>query len=283
VTRRSVVVAVLTVVCIASVAANVLLSGALYRAFAEIQEGRLFPLGRDARRESERGLADGPEGTVDFAVFGDSRALAWAASLRGTRGVDVVSFARGGETSAQLRLRLATEPRPRAHRALLQIGINDLHPLGALPSLRGEVRRRLFENVDAVVDRLRESSDCLIVTTVPPPGPVPLERRPVWDESTVQVLRELNERLRAKAALPGVTVVDAARLLAGDSDRLPVEYVDPDFFLHFNAAAYARLDDALLETTRRSGHAAQSDDGARRSAADGTTGGAACGTPLERR
>src|SRR6185503_9131143 len=129
--------------------------------------------------------------------------------------------------------------------AVVQVGINDLHPLGVMPENADRVVAALKENLHGIVTALLERSDVVVVTTIFPAGEVPLRRRLVWSESTRARIIEVNAALSALAASSErVIVLDAYSLLRSErQEHLRAEYADQDFFLHVNSAAYATLNE----------------------------------------
>jgi lysophospholipase L1-like esterase len=228
-----------------SLLGNVLLGTALHSAFAKLHWARLFPLGFVPSSAPEPAPAPAPAQTGGVVFWGDSRAHTWAQSGVGS-GLEPANQAHGATTSSQLRLWLAQVPAgPRARVAVVQIGINDLHPLGALASQQEAVRRQLQHNLQAIQALLLLRSDHVVLSTLLPPAPVPLFRQTVWHRATLQHIAEANQRIRSAADGQRVWVLDAHALLSGPDGYLLPRYVDPDFFLHLNSAGYVRLNEAL--------------------------------------
>jgi lysophospholipase L1-like esterase len=238
--RASKLLVGLGLLLLASLAGNVLLAVALETSFASLQFARIFPLGflpDEAPRSTD-------VGHPSIAFWGDSRARSWAESAA-LRGRPVLNFAHGAQTSSQLLLQLQTAPSTHSDFAVVQIGINDLHPLGALPATREQVLARLRANIVAIRDLLLQRSDVVVMTTLFPPGQVPLQRRLDWDPQTSQYIRDINTAIRASADGKRVILLDAYELLVDADSRLAEGNADSDFFLHVNSAAYARLNEPL--------------------------------------
>lgn len=229
--------------CLASLCANLWLARELQSAFVKLQLGRIFPLGdADVVR---RGGSDGAA-RPGLDIWGDSRAEMWDVGPLASAW-NVRKHGIGGSTSAQLRLQIASSPAPRSAVALVQIGINDLHPLGALPAYRARVLAQLRDSLAAVRSVLLERSDVVVLSTVFPPGPVPWSRRASWDPEVMKEIDQVNEVIRASADGKRVLLLDAHAVLRDADGTLAPEYVDRDFFLHVNARAYARLNAALSQ------------------------------------
>ena len=121
--------------------------------------------------------------------------------------------------------------------AIVQVGINDVHPLGALSQHASQAVEKVQENIPLIVASLRERADTVIVSTIIPPGAVPLQRRIFWDAEALRYVAQINEVIRQQAEENKVIVLDADRLLRVDSGFIASEYEDGDFFLHINSSA----------------------------------------------
>jgi lysophospholipase L1-like esterase len=218
-----------------SLCANVLLIRQLQAGFQRLQLARIFPLGY-APDEKPRTAGSGDS----IAFWGDSRAYFWDTSEL-ARDHAVENFAHGAQTSSQLLLQLQSAPARHSSYAIVQIGINDLHPLGALESLKPQIVAALNANLIAIRDALLARSDRVVLTTIFPPGPVPLARRLSWDPQTLASIDAANRAIRGAADGKRVFVLDAYAVLRERDGLLAAQYTDPDFFLHVNRAAYARL------------------------------------------
>jgi lysophospholipase L1-like esterase len=248
--KLSVTLAVATGVAIGiaavSIGFNVWLAAALHHAFRDLQFARIFPLGAPPAAHGTARTADAIRPTLAF--YGDSRALLWDTKPLVQR-FRVVNLAVGAQTSAQLRLQLEAEPRVVSDWAVVEVGINDLHPLGVLGELRETIVTELDRNLGAIVERLLERSTCVVIVTIVPPGSVPWERRWVWDRGTLDAVAAANLGI-AKLAhsehnSERIRLLDAARLLAAGRQVLPPQYVSRDSFLHVNGDAYNVLNRAL--------------------------------------
>jgi lysophospholipase L1-like esterase len=244
--RASKLLVGLGLLLLTSIVGNVLLAMALEASFARLQLARIFPLGFLPEEASLSAAIGHPS----IAFWGDSRARSWAESTA-LQGRPVLNFAHGAQTSSQLLLQLETAPPVHSDFAVLQIGINDLHPLGALPATKEQVLSRLRANIMAIRDLLLQRSDIVVMTTLFPPGPVPLQRRLAWDPKTPQYIRDINAAIRASADGKRVVLLDAYELLVDTDSGLAEGNADSDFFLHVNPAAYARLNEPLQRILAR--------------------------------
>ncbi len=238
----------LAALLLASLAANAALLFATQSSFAKLHFSRIFPLGYS--EADPQGVSPANEGQVSVAYWGDSRAYSWALAKGGQPWVPV-NFAHGSQTSSQTLLQLQSRPVAKTDYAVVQIGINDLHPLGALPGYQRQITDRLKGNIRAIREALLQRSEVVIFTTIFPPAPPPLLRRASWDARTLDHIEQANELIRGLADGRRVLVLDAHALLRGSGAHIDPGYEDPDFFLHVNPAAYARLNEQLAQLLAR--------------------------------
>ena len=233
----------LAVLLVVSLGANVIFVKALQQSFEKLQFARIFPLGyAPERAASTPSTAATPAESI--ALWGDSRAYLWDTTTL-AHGRTVLNFAHGGQTSSQLLLQIMSTPAVHSTYAVVQIGINDLHPLGAMTEERQRVLDALRSNLAAIRDELLKRSDQLVLTTIFPPGPVPLQRRFAWDAHTLATIEDINRLIAEVGNVPRARVLDANALLRDGKGVLASTYADPDFFLHVNREAYARLNAGL--------------------------------------
>lgn len=232
----------LVLLLVASLAANAVAAALLLQSFSRLHLLRNFPLGF----VPEPGAPLGAPGAGTLVFWGDSRSALWPKQALAERW-QVIDEAHGGTTSTQLLMLLREAPMRHDDVGVVQTGINDLHPMGALPSLRDTLAARLPGQLAAVRDALLARSERVVIATIAPPAPVPLWRRPVWDAGTEAEIARVNALIRRMDDGARVRVLDVDALLRGPDGRLAPEYRDPDFFLHFSPAAYARLDQALQQ------------------------------------
>lgn len=229
-----------------SAGVNIALAKALYDSFIKLHFARIFPLGYVPKDQSS-GSTLSYQPTISF--WGDSRAYLWEKSALASY-MTVHDHSHGGTTSSQLLLSLLTQPITQTDFAVVQIGINDLHPLGGLQVQRNHIIESLRQNILAVRDALLARSKIVVLTTLIPPGRIPLSRRITWDPATLQHISEINEIIRRAADGNRVLVLDAHSLLSDSKAYLADRFADPDFFLHVNRDAYLRLNDQLQQLLR---------------------------------
>jgi hypothetical protein len=225
---------------LASVALNVILAYGLAQSFAKLHFSRVFPLGYVDQMQHAASAVDAPS----VAIYGDSRALMWRTTALPAN-YRLLNAGHGGQTSRQLLLQLEGAGAVRTTWSVVQTGINDLHPLGALPAHREAIVAGLARNLAAVTDKLLERSDFVVVTTILPPARVPLLRRIFWDQDTLACIAAANAVIRQLGSRSRVFVLDASAALSDPSAYLDPRYADRDFFLHINEQGYAVLNREL--------------------------------------
>jgi lysophospholipase L1-like esterase len=229
----------------ASVACNALLYRQANLNYQQLAEVQLDPYGLrrpDFPPESPDAASQG----LPVAVFfGDSRARDWPAPH--VPGYRFVNRGIGGQTTEQVRGRFEAHVAPLSPRVVVvQAGINDLKAIPLLPHRRDEIVAGCKANLREVVRRAGDGAATVIVTTIIPPGPVPLERRPVWSPEVERAVEEVNADLRGLAS-GRVIVLDAWKLLE-DGGRLRDGYGRDT--LHLNARGYEVLNGGLEDIFR---------------------------------
>ena len=213
----------------------------------ELATLRLDPTRAAYFGEANRRLLPPSEGEGRIVYFGDSRIQSWAV-LPAVPGARSVNRGYGGETTGQLLLRLDRDVIALAPRvAVLEMGINDLKTIGLFRDSAASITATCVRNSDRIIGQLRERGIHVIVLTVFPVGRVPLVRRPIWSDRTLEALNDVNRHLRALQG-PDVTVVDCDSLFAQDGRMKPRYELDT---LHLNEAGYAALSDLLRPTLVR--------------------------------
>jgi lysophospholipase L1-like esterase len=237
--RRKLVRLAVLAALLASLVGNAGFALLLKDAFDRLHFVRNFPAGYPPQPRTQA-----PAAGHSIAFWGDSRAFLWDMSPWSSR-MSVDNRAHGGMTSSQLVYQLWSESAQRTDYAVLQIGINDLHPLGALEPYKAQILAQLKRNVLIARDALLARSEIVVLTTLFPPAQVPLVRRMAWDSETLRHIDDINDLIRGAADGRRVLLLDAHRLLAGTDARLAARYVDDDFFLHVNRDAYELLNQQL--------------------------------------
>jgi lysophospholipase L1-like esterase len=157
-------------------------------------------------------------------------------------GCQMVNRGQSHDTSGQLRLRLERDVialKPDV--VVLEIGVNDLKSIGALPDQEQIIIDRLKANRNAIIDRLTAAGINVIVCTIFPFGDLTLARRPVWSDRTLAARDEINREVR-QLNRPRLTVFDADPIFLVDG-RMKGEYQLDE--LHLNETGYSALNQAL--------------------------------------
>lgn len=217
----------------------VLLDDSLQR-YRDVQALRLSPLEEDRVPASQ--LEPLPPGVAGWVFLGDSRASQWPAPA--LEGVVVRNLGVSGQTTAQVQARLVSQLLPlRPQRVLLQVGVNDLKSVALFPARSRQIVLDTCGRLDSMVAALRAAGIEVVLTTIFPPGELPLLRRLVWSDAVNAAIEEVNRHIASRAG-PGVTVFDAAAVLRGPDGRVKPSYARD--FLHLNEKGYAALNEALL-------------------------------------
>ncbi len=184
-----------------------------------------------------------PEGDAALVVFfGDSRAAQWPAPE------DLSSFrflnrGIGNQTSAQILARFDAHIAPlRPDILVLQAGINDLKAIPLFPERKRAIVADCEQHLRQIVQRARAQGTVVILTTIFPVGPVPLERRPFWSDDVALAVEEVNAFLVTLQG-PGVLLLDSHAILAENGAAREAFAHDT---LHLNAQGYAALNRALV-------------------------------------
>lgn len=177
-------------------------------------------------------------------IFGDSRASAWALSPSQDLDVKVVGIS--GASSAQLLLsseKVFCALRPDL--VLLQLGINDLKAIPLFTDSFDSITHSLLANSRAIAEMaLACGARTVILSTLIPPGTIPLQRRAFLSEEVNRAVVIFNQRL-SSLKHQRFHLFDAAALLAqpGGLRIQPRYQLDP---MHVNSLGYSRLGQALV-------------------------------------
>jgi lysophospholipase L1-like esterase len=228
-----------------SLGANVLLyrrADLNYRLLSEVQ---LDPLGLKHPDFPPEPASDAT-GNLPLVIFlGDSRARDWPAPQ--VPGYRFITRGVGGQTTAQVLGRFDAHVVPLSPRVVvLQAGINDLKAIGVVPHRRDEIVADCKANLRDLVRRARAGEATVVVTTIFPPGAVPIERRAVWSPQIEPAVEEVNADLRTLAG-EVVVVLDAWALLQDHGRLRDGDALDT---LHLSSRGYAVLNAELERILR---------------------------------
>ncbi len=240
----------LTVLLLASVGGNAVLTWMVREQYRGMVKVRLDPTSEAKFVQLNAELLPAKTGEKRVVFAGASRMEMWR-NLPSVDGCQMVNRGQSHDTSAQLRLRLdrdviALKP----DIVVLEVGVNDLKSIGALPDQERTIIDRLKANRNAIIERLNAAGIHVIVCTIFPFGDVTFARRPVWSDRTLAARNEINDEVR-RLNRPGLTVFDADPVFAVDG-RMKAEYQLDE--LHLNETGYQALNQALapvIETIAR--------------------------------
>jgi len=179
-------------------------------------------------------------------LVGDSRIRQWQ-TLPVSQTVTFGKSAIGGETTGQLQDRFkrdVLDVTPPPDEIIFAAGINDLVAASVqtrhVPAIHTEISQLMLEQLQNMADQARARGiKTRIATIVQPTSPDLARRLLFWDDSLYALVSAAN----AKIPELGHDVIDFNAILEGGDGPMPERFsVDT---LHFNAAAYMALSDAL--------------------------------------
>jgi len=231
----------LTILLLASLAGNGVLTWMVREQYRGMVRVRLDPTSEAKFTPLNADLPPVPTTDKRVVFAGASRMEMWR-NLPSVAGRQMVNRGQSHDTSTQLRLRLERDVVAlKPDIVVLEIGVNDLKSIGALPDQERIIIDRLKVNRNAIIDRLTTAGIHVIVCTIFPFGDVTLARRPVWSDRTLVARDEINAEIR-QLNHAGVTVFDADPIFAVDG-RMKAEYQLDE--LHLNETGYQALNQAL--------------------------------------
>jgi lysophospholipase L1-like esterase len=199
---------------------------ALYRDGIEV---RVDPTREVRFRQLNGELAAPTPGVARIVYIGDSRIERWPALPR-SLGVESINRGSGGETTAQMALRIERDVvalHPAV--AVVESGINDLKGIGGVALPQEEIVAGCERNLCAVVDRLHHNGIQVVLLTILPVGPVEIWRRPIWSDDILAATSRVNATIRSLRR-PGVMVVDCDPGMM-DKGRMKSAYASDTFHL----------------------------------------------------
>jgi hypothetical protein len=180
----------------------------------------------------------------DFLLLGDSRVAQWAPVPEiGSDEFELVGSS--GMTAIQMELvtRLLGS-RLAGKTVVVQIGINDLKSIGYMDRSSEEIISETKRALAAIHRTLKKNEVRVFVSTILPPGPINLARRPIWSDEIRDAVVSVNEALLLGHLMPVESVIDF-----GDSLGT-LRMTDSKFSidsLHLNQSGYTVLDLFLIE------------------------------------
>ncbi|HYT90007.1 MAG TPA: GDSL-type esterase/lipase family protein [Gemmataceae bacterium] len=231
----------LVLLLLGSLGLNVLLYREALEQYRAVQLAHLDPT---CEAEFAPGKADPAAlepGQVRIVFAGDSSIARWE-ELPKLPGCQMVNRGCGGETTAQLRLRLERDVfRLQPAVVVLEVGGNDLKAIGVLPEQERGIIDTCQRNRELIVKELRQRGIPVVLSTIFPVGKVPLSRRPVWSDRSLAAWDEVNQATHA-LDVPGVTIFDSYKILAKDGRTNPDYEQD---MLHITSKGYEVLNEAI--------------------------------------
>lgn len=162
----------------------------------------------------------------------------------------VINIGHGGQTSSQVLLQIKSNPFPEGKFVILQVGINDIHPIGAFRELKPLIIKNCKENISEIVNHLKSEGYKIIVTTLFPPYKIPIIRWFFIDQQFTDIIYDINNFIKNLADNRDIFVIDAYNILRSRKSILEDKYRDNDFFLHVNKDAYMVLNEELRKVIK---------------------------------
>ena len=241
------IIAFLTILITVSLTINMLMFTKLTISFKKLQFQRIFPIGYDAEWEKNSYLTDtkNQEEKNGIVLLGDSRAQMWDTSTLNE--YQFYNRAHGGQTSSQVLFQIKEYPLPKAKWVILQVGINDLHPIGTIPEKKQRIIQQCKDNINEITKILLLNKYKIILTTLFPISDIPWDRLHLWDDKTAEIIMDVNHHLKQIGCMENVILLDAYEMLVSPGGKLNREYVDSDFFLHLNHKGYHLLNKKIKD------------------------------------
>lgn len=235
-------------VLLVSLGFNYLLLKTIKKSFVKLQFARIFPLGYSYRNEDlTKKHIHVTKSPPTVIIVGDSRAQMWDTTELKER-FKVTNIGHGGQTTAQTRLQISESNIPNGDWVILQVGINDIHSIGAFENLRPTIINNCKDNIAEIVRILQKMNYKIILTTLFPPSDPPLYRRQFWETDSNIIIDEINNFLRTLSLSNHIYMVDAYELLKNDTNnKINHNYEDKDFYLHVNKKAYSELNREVIK------------------------------------
>lgn len=231
------IIAPLVIVLLISLVANFILFTQGQQYYLQLNETRLDPLGLSYYPST--GLINSDDKRVVF--FGDSRAANWPAP-QNLPGFTFINRGIGAHTSAQSLYRFEAHVKSlHPHILILQIGVNDLKTIPLFPERKDTIIANCQTNIQQIVSQAVDNEATVILTTIFPTGPVPLERQPFWSAEVERAIGQVNNFIHTLAG-PKVIIFEADPILTDNGITKNKYYQDT---LHLNPAGYDALNAEL--------------------------------------
>lgn len=232
----------LTTLLLASLAGNFYLYDKATQFYQREAQIRIDPISERYAENNETILASAKT-KPRLIIFGESRANMWTILPPENWGnFQIINRGIGGETTPQIIRRLepdvlSLDPDV----VVLQMGDNDLKTMAVLPGTRQSTIEQTYENITAIAKKIADSGAKVIITTIFPPAPIEILRKPLWSDEVNESIDLVNDRLLA-FEYPGVITVDCDAILRDG------KYIKPEYSrdtLHLVKAGYEALNEGL--------------------------------------
>lgn len=242
-------IAYLALLCLlgASLAGNYFLFQKAREFYAREAQVRMEPVSeRFAKKNAE--IRAQPKTKIRMVMFGESRCAMWSVRTPKNWGnLEIINRGIGGETTPQIIRRLQDDVLSlNPDVVLLQMGDNDLKTMAVLPGTRDKAIEQTYANIIAIAQALSDHDIEVIITTIFPPGPTELLRKPLWSPEVNEAIDLVNARLLA-FEYPRVTPVDCDAILRQGAYIQPAYSLDT---LHLTPLGYEALNRELEPLVR---------------------------------
>ncbi|MBC2605725.1 SGNH/GDSL hydrolase family protein [Pelagicoccus albus] len=225
-----------------SIAGNLFLFKKAYEYHAREAAVRITPIS-SRFQQSNQALLAAAKTKTRLIILGESRCAMWEPYHPTNWGdLEIVNRGIGGETTPQILGRLQEDCLDLdPDIVLLQMGDNDLKTIAVLPGTQESTFEQTYQNITGMAIRLSDQGVQVALTTIFPPAPIELLRKPLWSDEVNQAIDDMNQRLLA-FEYPRVTVLDCDSILR-DGKYIAAEYsLDT---LHLSEAGYRALNKGL--------------------------------------
>lgn len=234
------------VALIVSMFGNIAAFHIIKKFYAEARAAALFPSHGHRFGQGNYVLPEKKKRRI--VLFGDSRIEQWK-NFPASEGSELIARGVPGETTGQMRIRferdvLALNP----DIVVLQLGINDLVAIGALPDRQAEIVNQCAANMKYFVEALRTRNIRTILLTIIPPAPPPIWRLPVWSDQISAEVENLNRYWIAEHASATLHVIDTKSLLQDAQGRWRRNVTAGT--LHITPRGYEYLNAAVMPLIR---------------------------------
>jgi lysophospholipase L1-like esterase len=240
--KRSILLnTVLFVIIGSSIVLNFLLFNQAKKYYFELNQTRLDPSGLNYYPINLKQANNTNQIRVVF--FGDSRAENWTAP--NLSGYEFMNRGISSQTSVQAIQRFSSHVSSlKPNVVIIQVGINDLKTVALFPEQRDAIVATCRANIKRMVEESRKLGAVVIITTIFPPGDVPLERKPFWSDEIGRSVKEMNAYI-ATLADDKIFIFDAFSLLVDSRGLMAQEYSSDE--LHLNEKGYRILNPELVK------------------------------------